>query len=41
MLQAEEIIVKEYPYGLTKIELETANDLAQMVVFDNKKFRHL
>ena len=40
MLQAEQIIVKEYPYGLTKVELETANDLAQVMaekMYDRQK----
>ena len=40
MLQAEKIIVKEYPYGLTKVELETANDLAQVMaekIYDRQK----
>jgi hypothetical protein len=40
MLQAEQIIVKEYPYGLTKVELETANDIAQVMaekMYDRQK----
>jgi hypothetical protein len=40
MLQAEHIIVKEYPYGLTKAELEAVNDLAQVMaekMYDRQK----
>lgn len=39
-MQAEQIIVKEYPYGLTKAELEAANDLAQVMaekMYDRQK----